>query len=167
MSGTDVQNEPTTEPRISTVVPMSVRECVETIVVGAGIGLIITGLYLLFYMFVFHAVLCRVQSSAHCSQAPLYAMIVAAVVGSICGVALLVRLRIYRPLLISLAAIVSLWSIHSLYESVAWYWAFIIAVLLFALSYGLFAWVARIRHFVLALVVIIVLIVLIRWVFIV
>ena len=76
----------------------------------------------------------------------------------------MVQTRVYRPLLAVLGTTVGLWGIHALTGSMAWYWALLVTAVLFGLSYTLFAWVARIRSFVAALIVTVVLVALMRYV---
>lgn len=76
---------------------------------------------------------------------------------------MLARLRVYRPLLVVLAATIALWGMHGIVASTAWYWVVAIFAVLFGLSYALFAWIARIRNFVMALVVTIVVVVVVRF----
>ena len=45
-----------------------------------------------------------------------------------------------------------------------WYWAMMITAVFFGLAYGVFGWLARIRNFILAIVLVAVLTVLVRWV---
>ena len=54
--------------------------------------------------------------------------------------------------------------IHKVAAGSAWYIALFAFVVLFALAYAAFAWVARLRNFILTLVVTVVLVVLARWV---
>jgi hypothetical protein len=157
-----VYETPTMQAPVSSLIPMSSRELVATLIGGAVIGAVVVALYLLLNHFVFTAVLCRPQAPADCSQAPSYAMIVAQVIGVIAGIGMLVRLRIYRPLLVVLATLISLWTLQALIAPLAWYFAVLAAAVLFGLSYALFAWVARIRSFILALVITVVLVVVIR-----
>lgn len=150
------------EPHSSSLIPMSVRELLGIVAGGAVIGLAVVGLYLLLNHFVFSAVLCRPQSPADCNQAPTYAMIVAQIVGVIAGIGVLVRLRVYRPLLVVLATLIALWTLQQLIGPFVWYGALAAGAVLFGLSYGLFAWVARIRSFILTLVITVVLVVIAR-----
>ncbi len=145
-------------------VGMTRRDFIGVLVSGAIAGLAAFVLYALLNKFVFSAVLCRAESTGDCSQAPAYSMIVAIIISTIAGVANLARLRIYRPLLIGLAAAISLWGLQVITGGLAWYWAALVFVALFALAYAVFAWLARLRNFILALVVTIVLVVLVRWV---
>ena len=154
------------EPDV-TVLPfvgMTRRDFFGVLVTGFVTGIAVAGLYFLLNTFVFGAVLCRAQSTGDCSQAPDYAMIVAIIIGTIGAVANLARIRVYRPLLVGVAVAISLWGIHTLLSSVAWYWALLDSAVIFALAYAVFAWAARIRNFILSLVVAVVLVVLVRWV---
>lgn len=159
----EVVEEPVTT-RVSPLVSMPMRDFVSTLIVGIGVGLLVAIVAFLMNKFVFGAVLCRPQSMTDCAQAPNYAMIVAMVIGAIAGVVALARLRVYRPLLIVLAATIALWGLHSLVGGLAWYWALLVFGLLFGITYGLFAWISRIRSFILALVITIVMVVIVRWV---
>lgn len=149
--------------RVSPLVSMTYRELISVILIGAAVGAVVVLLYFLLNTFIFSAVLCRPQSTGDCNQAPNYAMIVALVIGSIAGVASLARVRVYRPLLIVLASAIALWGMQYVLVNVAWYWAMIATVVPFGLAYGLFGWLARIRHFILAIIVTIVLVVAVRW----
>ena len=162
MNDTVVYENVDAEPRVSPLVPMSIVELLRAVVTGAGVGLIVALVYFLMNKFVFGAVMCRPQSMTQCAQAPMYAYAVATVVGIIAGVAALVRMRIYRPLLAVLAAAIALWGVHTLLANVVWYWALVVAMLMFGVAYGLFAWLARIRSFILALVVTIAVVVIMR-----
>lgn len=153
------------EPRVSPLVSMSLGDLVRTLLCGLGVGLIVALVYFLMNKFVFGAVLCRPQSAGNCSDAPMYAYIVAIVVGSIAGLVALVRMRTYRPLIAVIATAIALWGIYSAITNAAWYWALLATMVLFALSYALFVWIARIRSFILAIIVTIVLVIIIRLLF--
>lgn len=163
MSNEVVYEEPV-EARVSSLVPMTGKELVSSIVIGASVGVLIAILYHLLNEFVFGAILCRPQSIGDCSRAPGFSMTVALIIASIGGVAGLARIRIYRPLLIVLASAISLWGLHSVLVDMVWYWTILVYMVLFGLVYGLFSWVARIRNLILTIVAVVVLVVLIRWV---
>ena len=74
----------------------------------------------------------------------------------------LAHIRVYRPLLIILAAILALWGIQAIAAVLPWYWALAGMIAVGALAYSLFAWIARIRSFILSAVVAIVIAVIIR-----
>lgn len=149
---------------VSPFVSMSRRDIIDVLVCGAGVGLVVGILYTLLETFVFGAVLCRPQQAADCAQAPQYAMIVATVIGAIGGLVALARVRIYRPLFVVLFATISLWAANLFVGNYAWYWAIPILLALYAIAYLLFAWLARIRSFILAGVLGIVVLVVVRFV---
>lgn len=147
---------------VSPFVSMSRRDVRDILLCGASVGLFVGILYALLDNFVFGAVLCRAQQSADCSQAPQYAMIVATVIGAIGGLVALARVRVYRPLFVVLFATICLWLGNVLVAGVAWYWTLVVLTVLYTIAYLLFAWLARLRSFVLAAVVAIVVLVIVR-----
>lgn len=151
-----------TDIKVSPFVGMTVRELVTTVLVGAGAGLAATAITILMNKFVFAAVLCRADAAADCANAPMYSMIVGLVVGSVAGLVALAQLRVYRPLLIVVATAIALWGFQVLVAGMAWYWALGVMMVLFGLSYGLFAWIARVRSFLLAAVIAVILVVALR-----
>lgn len=147
---------------VSPLVQMSVRELIAAVVCGIGVGLLVAVLMLLMNKYLFGTVLCRTTANADCNQAPLYSLIVSMVIGAIAGIVGLARLRVFRPLLTVIATAVALWGIESIVFGMPWYWAIISAMFLFGICYGLFTWISRVRSFILAVVLVIVLIVITR-----
>ncbi len=154
-------NETASETR-SNLVPMTWRELARIGAIGAVIGALSVGLYVLFHTYIFQAVLCRDQANTACGQAATYAAITAAFIASFVAVVVLAHIRVYRPLLIILAAILALWGIQSIVAVLPWYWALAGMIAVGALAYSLFAWIARIRSFILSAVAAIVIAVIIR-----
>ena len=97
-------NETASETR-SNLVPMTWRELARIGAIGAVIGALSVGLYVLFHAYIFQAVLCRDQANTACGQAATYAAITTAFIASFVAVVVLAHIRVYRPLLIILAAI--------------------------------------------------------------
>lgn len=148
--------------RVDPVVPMYNREIIGVFITGAVVGLVVAGAWYLLNRFVFTAMLCEGADTANCAQAPEYAMIVAMLIGAVAGLIALVQTRVYRPLLAVLGTTIGLWGLHTVVAPMTWYWMLLVVTILFGLSYALFTWVARIRSFVVALIVTIVLVVLMR-----
>ena len=146
----------------SNLVPMTWRELARIGAIGAVIGALSVGLYVLFHTYIFQAVLCRDQANTACGQAATYAAITTAFIASFVAVVVLAHIRVYRPLLIILAAILALWGIQSIVAVLPWYWALAGMIAVGALAYSLFAWIARIRSFILSAVAAIVIAVIIR-----
>lgn len=148
----------------NSLVSMNIRELVGSVCCGVVAGAIAVVLYIVFEKYVFGAVLCRAQSTGNCTLAPTYATLTAVILASIAGVAGLAKLRIYRPLLIGIVAAVALWGLHTPVANFAWYNALLAVALLSGIAYGLFAWLSRIKSFLLAFLIMVVLVVVIRWV---
>ena len=89
-------------------------------------------------------------------------MITATILMAIAALLALVRFRIFRPMLVVLAATLSLWGLTELTHPLAWYWALIASAALYALAYGVFVWLVRVRVFWVALVLTILLIMAVR-----
>ena len=154
-------NETASETR-SNLVPMTWRELARIGAIGAVIGALSVCLYVLFHTYIFQAVLCRDQANTACGQAATYAAITTAFIASFVAVVVLAHIRVYRPLLIILAAILALWGIQSIVAVLPWYWALAGMIAVGALAYSLFAWIARIRSFILSAVAAIVIAVISR-----
>lgn len=162
MNQTVNQNAAEAPARISPVVGMSNTDLIRALATGAAAGLFTALVALLMNRYVFSAVLCRTANASECAQTPTYSVIVAVVIGSIIGLVALARLRVFRPLIVVIASVVSLWVMHLWLFDMAWYWALAVSTGLYALAYGAFSWIARIRSFILTLVVVVVLVVALR-----
>lgn len=146
------------------LIAMTRYQFIQVIIAGMIVGLAAWGLTWLFDAYVYQTILCRDGGDA-CEMAPQYSLITASILAAAGGLFALVRLQVFRPLLIVLATTVSLWSLPLIASQVMpWYLAAIASVVLFGLAYVLFAWLARIRSFILALVVMIVVVVIVRFV---
>lgn len=158
----NVYEVPATEVKISPLMQISAVDSIKVAIIGATLGLVSSGLAMIMYQFVFRTVLCRPQSITECSQAPVYAGVVATIIGAIAGIIILARIRAYRPLLVVLASTIALWGVLGWMDKMSWIWLLLSSALLYGLVYSLFAWVARIREFVLASVISIVLVIIVR-----
>ena len=124
---------------------------VKIALLGAALGLAAWALTYVLERYVLSSILCGGEV---CAQGTVYAGNIAGVVIAIVGVAVLVRMGIYRPLLIALGAVISLWGLAAwlngmnVLESVGW------TALLYVFAYSAYAWLARIRNVVIMLVLI-------------
>jgi hypothetical protein len=140
-------------------VAMSNRDLVSILVLGGIVGLLLSGLGLVLNRYVFDVFFCQNGTGGQCANATAFAEGAATVIASIFGLIGLIRLRAYRPLLIVLASAISLWGLAQLTWGAKWYLSVVIAVVMYLLAYGLFAWVARVRKFWIALVLTIILVI--------
>lgn len=145
------------------VISMTVRQFLWVIASGAAVGIVAWLLGQLLSAWVFTPLFCRTGSSI-CASAPQYADIGALILATGLGVLLLVRTQVYRPLLVGLAAALTLWGVLDGLHGLAWYQGVLIAALIFALAYGAFTWLARIRSFLIAVIVSVVVLIIVRYI---
>jgi hypothetical protein len=146
----------------SYAVAMTNRGLLSVLALGGIVGLFVWGAGLVLNRYLFDVVFCQNGIGNQCAYATSYAEGAAIVIGSILALFGLIRLNVYRPLLVVLASAISLWGIAVMAWGMAWYWGALIAAVMYLLAYGLFAWVARIRMFLIALVATVVLVAAVR-----
>lgn len=146
----------------SFAVAMSNRDLLGILILGGIVGLLIWGLGLVLNRYIFDVFFCQNGISSQCSRAVDYATGVAALAGSVAGLVGLIRLRVYRPLLIVLASVISLWGVVQLALGMRWYWGAPVTFLMYLLAYGLYSWIGRVRLFWIALAATVVLIAAVR-----
>lgn len=144
------------------VIPMLRNDFVSVLLLGAAIGLLIWIIGTLLNTYVFDTYLCRSDVARDCGNAKNYAVVVASVIGGIVALAGLIRLRVYRPLLVLVASLLSTWGIVQLSWNFGWFTSILVVILLFALAFGAYSWIARLREFWMTLIITLVLVVAVR-----
>lgn len=120
---------------------------VQVALFGAGLGVVSWLLTLLVRQIIFVPLFCGDPANSLCVGATGSAGVLALIVTAIIGLLGLVRLGVYRPLLVALAAAVSLWGIAVWTGSMVWYEAVAWTIILYALTYVVFTWLVRPRAF--------------------
>lgn len=120
---------------------------------GLLLGVAVWALTLLLEHTVLRALFCGDPSAAACVGITTYAGNISAVIGAIVGVVALVRLNVFRPLLIVLGGAISLWGMAAWLQNLGMIEQALWSAVLYALLYSLYAWVARIRNAVVVLIV--------------
>lgn len=130
------------------------------VLVGAILGVVAWMLTYTLQRFVLANMVCN--NGVVCVEAANYAGQIATVIIGVVGVIVLVRSSIYRPVLITLGAAISLWGLSSwlygsgIVPSVTW------TAILYALAYVAYAWVVRIRKVPVMLIVFVLLVIISR-----
>lgn len=132
------------------------RGIAKIAIIGAVLGVVAWGLALLLEKFILRAMFCGNESASACVNVDAYAGNIAAVVVAIIGVVALVRAGVFRPLLIVLGSTISLWGLAAWLSPLTFVEQALWSALLFALAYVLYAWIARIRHAVVVLILFVV-----------
>jgi hypothetical protein len=138
------------------VVPMEIGRSVRTFIAGIIVGLAIWGLAVFLEKYVFDALLCQGGDQAmRCDSAVRYAEIAATLLGAGAGLFFLIKLQVFRPLLVVLAAMAALWGILSVVQPFPPYGIALAVGGLYGAAYILFAWVSRLRLFWLVVIVLV------------
>ena len=123
---------------------MSVKTLTRIFLYGLMVGLVSFGLYVGLDRLVFEPVLCRENVAlARCENKEQFAAGTAIVLGSLLGLFLLVRERVYRPILAILGVGIALWGIYALVGVLPVVLAAVVSTLMFALAYVLFSWLVQ------------------------
>lgn len=143
-------------------VAMSVQQTLQVVALGLMVGLLVWALSYVFDQYVFQAVLCHGNSSNQCASASQYGGALASILASGIGLFGLMKLQVFRPLLVVLTTVVGLWNLPDALNLLPLYGVALACAFLFALAYGTFTWVARLRSFVPTIIIMIALVVAIR-----
>lgn len=133
--------------------PLDIRALIILFVTGLFTGLFGWLLYMGISEYFIEPVFCRSAETFNiCSQGGTIAWVIAHIMVLAAAVAVLARIAVYRPLLVVLAVLASLWSAHAWLGGLDWYYGLAWHALLFGLSFMLFGWIARSTNFLVALI---------------
>ena len=135
----------------------------KIVYIGLAMGLVWWLLAILLRQYAVEPIACHDLSTASaCVNSIDVSGSIAAVLVAALGTFLLVRYIQPRPIIISVATAALLWNLGGIMDGIAWYFTILWALFFYAVSYGLFSLVARIRWLWVALVVALVIVVGIR-----
>ena len=138
------------------------RQIIGTIIVGIMTGLVSWGLAVLLGEYVLEGIFCQAMMTEQCAATAGYSRGAGMVLATILAVFALVKLQVYRPLLVGVCVMVSLWGIAAVLMMLPVHLAAMLFAGLFGAAYLAFMWIARLRSFGMALVLMIVMVVVVR-----
>lgn len=144
------------------IIAMSIKQIIQVTVLGILVGLLMWAFTYILETYVLKALLCQGSQTMKCASASTYASIAANILAAGVGLFGLVKIGVFRPLLVVLGVTVSLWGLLGVLASLPLYGILVSVAGLTALGYLAFAWIARIRVFLYAVILMVVLIVAIR-----
>lgn len=116
----------------------------RTVVIGAGLGAVFWIFTVLLNNYVIEPLACQNMVNASvCSNSVPLAGNIATILAGLLGIVVMVRMGIFRPIILAVASAALLWNLAGMTDGLFWAEALGWSVLLYALSYGLFAWIAR------------------------
>lgn len=138
--------------------PIEAKKVIGIAALGAVMGLLVWELAMVLSRYVLSAWFCHGDVGSTCDGAPQYAEAIASIVGGTVGLFFLVKLQVFRPLLVVIGVVAATWGIVTKAAPLPWYGIGLTAIFMYAFAYVAFAWIARLRAFwlVLALMVILV-----------
>lgn len=136
----------------SSLIEMRPNTVVQVILLGVIVGAATWLLALLIDKFILSALMCG--SAESCEAATITGGNIALVLTAIGGLLGLVKLGVYRPLLVVIAASIVLWSLSASLLGVQWYEALAWTVLLYAVCYVAFSWFVRPRFFLASIILV-------------
>lgn len=140
--------------RHQSAAPTDIKKMLVTALIGAIVGAIAWGGGFLMSRFIIEPVFCATPDSASiCAVRDVTAFNIAVVLASFVGLLAMVRVRVYRPLLISIAAAVTIWGLVAWLAGEPWYIRLLAAAGISALAYAFYGWVAQLRSFIVALII--------------
>jgi hypothetical protein len=125
----------------------------RTTIIGSGLigfvsGALAWGISLVLQKYFIEPIFCHsVTSFGICSNGGTYAFNTALIIAAIVAVIALVRVEGYRPLLVAIATVATLWSANTWLGVQSWWEATLWMALLSALAYLVYSWIARIVNF--------------------
>ena len=155
-------NEHSIEDKPAAYVPMAGKQLVRVALVGAIAGLVTWGMAYLLDMHVLKMIACQGTQVISCSASAQYAEIIASVLAASLGLFALIKLQVFRPLLVILGTVISMWGLVGVVSDMPLYASALSCVLLYMFAYTVFTWIARLRLFWLVVVLLLVIIISIR-----
>lgn len=141
------------------ITEMTADQVGKVILGGLIAGAIAGGLTLLFSAFVFRVMPCSAEA---CGSGGQYAAVLAGIISAAFGLFWLIRIQVFRPLLVVIAVTIGLWGIGLSMLHWPWYALVGMAAVLHGFAYGLFAWISRVRLFWIVIILMIALVLSVR-----
>lgn len=131
--------------------------------VGAALGVFYWALTWLIDYFIISPVFCRsVANTMVCVNSVSVSGDIATILIAIIGTAVMIRLRMMQPLIITVASAVTLWGLSGWTNGLMWAEIAAWSALLYALSYLLFSWVSRYTRLIPVVISIVLIIIIVR-----
>ena len=146
------------------LIDLQPQQMVQIALLGVGVGLITWIVTLIVRQVIIVPVFCGDPTNGLCVGATGFAGGIATIAAGFVGLLGLVRIGVFRPMLVVLAAAIVLWGLSEWLAFIPWLEAIAWSALLYALCYVTFAWIVRLRAFVPAIIIMLAVVVLARFI---
>lgn len=142
--------------------PFAPVALLRVLVIGFAAGLIMWLMMIGLDYLVIRPLFCRAESNWVCGNTASISVVTAIIISQLIGLAALVRAGTLRPLLVIIAALITLWGFWLWLAGLAWWQGALYSGLLMGLAYSLHSWVNRLTVFPVALILTIIVVVISR-----
>lgn len=143
--------------------PLGLRMLFSALLIGALVGAVGWLINIFLQRYFIDPVFCASPDTASaCANGATIAWVLAHVLVIGASVVAMVSAAVYRPLLVALAAFATVWGMGGWLADLSWWSATLWQMLIFALAYGAYAWIARTVNFWVATLITVVVVVLCR-----
>lgn len=133
------------------------------VLVGAGVGVVAWIFTILLNQYVIEPLTCRqIADAAQCVNSLSISGNIAAILAALLAIFALVRINIAQPVIIAGGSVALLWGLAGWTNGLFWLESISWGILLWALSFGLFAWITRYTRLIPAIIIALVVTVIIR-----
>ncbi len=153
---------PESSNRWGGLIDLRAQQIVQIALLGITLGAVMWLATQLVRQVVLVPLFCGDPTNGMCLSATDTAGVIATVVAAVVGLMGLVRLSVYRPLLIVIASAVCLWGLSGWTAGLPWFEALAWTVILYAICYIAFAWLVRPRAFVPVVIIVVIVVALAR-----
>lgn len=126
-------------------IDMQPQQIIRVVAMGAIVGLLFWGISLFLHSSLLSPVLCAEKSKDACVESLSVSSGIATIITAVIGLLGLVRIGVFRPLLVVIAISVVLWGLGVWLQPLVWYEAMSWAMLLYGIQFITFTWLARFR----------------------
>ncbi len=130
----------------------SPSQIISVAVIGVATGVLWAALTIILQKFLLEPVFCQVAITTYCKNVPTIGVTMSTIVVHIAGLAALARMGVLRPLLVVLAAVVTLVGLPFWVSNQPWWLELLYTGIITGLAYVYYAWVNRLAVFPVALV---------------
>lgn len=142
---------------------MQPQQLIQVAVLGFVVGVVMWLVMVLMRDVLLSAIPCGEASKETCAQMTSdTSAIIASLFASVVGLLGLVKMGVYRPILVVIASLICLWSIATWTSEMIWFEAIAWYGILYAVFYSLFSWLVRPRSLIIVFLITIPAVVLVR-----
>ncbi len=133
------------------------------VLVGAAVGIVFWILTALLGRYIVEPLTCReLVDAASCVNATSLAGNIAAILSALLAIIALLRMNIAQPVIIAVGSAAVLWSLAGWTNGLFWLESIAWAIVLWGLSFGLFAWITRYSRLIPSIIIATIVVLIIR-----